>query len=70
MLQYSLFLSLFVDMSIQNNVVGPMPARAGSDPYGALANFDVIKTLGRGHFSIVYSARNRFIGDHVALKKS
>lgn len=57
-------------MSIQNNVVGPMPARAvGADPYGALANFEVSKPLGRGHFSIVYTARNRFNGDNVALKK-
>ena len=57
-------------MSIQSNVLGPMPARAtGADPYGALANFEVQKTLGRGHFSVVYAARNRFNGDHVALKK-
>ncbi len=60
---------LFVDMSIQNNVLGPLPPQVGSDPYGALANFDVIKTLGHGHFSVVYSARNRFNGAYVALKK-
>jgi len=56
-------------MSIQNNVLGPVPAQAGSDPYGSLGNFDVIKTLGHGHFSVVYSARNRFNGVYVALKK-
>ena len=60
---------LFVDMSIQNNVLGPLPPQAGPDPYSALANFDVIKALGQGHFSLVYSARNRFTGTHVALKK-
>ncbi len=61
---------LFVDMSIQNNVLGPLPPQAsGSDPYGALGNFDVIKTLGHGHFSVVYSARNRFTDNYVALKK-
>jgi serine/threonine protein kinase len=60
---------LFVDMSIQNNVLGPLPPQTGSDPYSALANFDVIKTLGHGHFSVVYSARNRFNGVYVALKK-
>ncbi len=56
-------------MSIQDNVLGPLSLQAGSDPYGALENFDVIKTLGHGHFSVVYSARNRFNGDYVALKK-
>jgi len=56
-------------MSIQNNVLGPVPAQAGPDPYGTLGNFDVIKTLGHGHFSVVYSARNRFNGNYVALKK-
>ena len=57
-------------MSIQNNVLGPVPPRqAGSDPYGSLGNYDVIKTLGHGHFSVVYSARNRFNGNYVALKK-
>ncbi len=58
-----------VDMSIQNNVLGPVPPQAGPDPYATLGNFDVIKTLGHGHFSVVYSARNRFNGTYVALKK-
>jgi serine/threonine protein kinase len=56
-------------MSIQNNVLGPVPPQAGPDPYATLGNFDVIKTLGHGHFSVVYSARNRFNGTYVALKK-
>lgn len=56
-------------MSIQNNVLGPLPPQSGSDPYGALKNFDITKTLGNGHFSIVYSARNHFTGFQVALKK-
>ena len=56
-------------MSIQNNVIGPLSAQAGTDPYGALRNFDIIKTLGHGHFSVVFSARNRFNGVYVALKK-
>jgi len=56
-------------MSIQNNVLGPVPPQTGSDPYGALGNYDVMKTLGHGHFSVVYSARNRFSGVYVALKK-
>ena len=56
-------------MSIQNNVVGPLPPQTGSDPYGALANFDMIKPLGHGHFSVVHAARNRYTGVQVALKK-
>lgn len=56
-------------MSVHTNVLGPLPHPTGSDPYGSLKNFDVLKTLGRGHFSVVYSARNRFNGDFVALKK-
>jgi serine/threonine protein kinase len=56
-------------MSIQNNVLGPLPAQSGTDPYGALKHFDVLKTLGHGHFSVVYSARNHFTGVYVALKK-
>jgi serine/threonine protein kinase len=56
-------------MSIQSNVLGPLPFHTGSDPYGALKNYDVLKTLGHGHFSVVYSARNRFNGTYVALKK-
>ena len=39
-------------MSIQNNVLGPLPAQSGTDPYGALKHFDVLKTLGHGHFSV------------------
>ncbi|CAF4565742.1 unnamed protein product [Rotaria socialis] len=60
---------IHLDMSIQNNVLGPLPAQSGSDIYGAFKNFDVLKTLGNGHFSVVYSARNRFTGVYVALKK-
>jgi serine/threonine protein kinase len=56
-------------MSIQNNVIGPFSAQGVSDPYGALANFEVGKVLGHGHFSVVFSARNRFTGVAVALKK-
>jgi serine/threonine protein kinase len=56
-------------MSIQNNVIGPLSAQGISDPYGALRNFEVIKKLGHGHFSVVYSAKNRFNGFNVALKK-
>jgi serine/threonine protein kinase len=56
-------------MSIQNNVLGPLPPQSGSDPYGSLKSFDVLKTLGHGHFSVVYSARNHFSGAYVALKK-
>ena len=56
-------------MSIQNNVVGPVAAQGVSDPYGALRNFEVLKKLGNGHFSVVYSARNRFNKACVALKK-
>lgn len=57
-------------MSIQNNVLGPLPpTQIGSDPYSALRNFDILQTLGHGHFSVVYSARNRFTGVNVALKK-
>ncbi|UJR24901.1 hypothetical protein I4U23_006267 [Adineta vaga] len=60
---------ILIYMSIQSNVLGPLPYSNGSDPYGSLKNFEVLKTLGRGHFSVVYSARNRFNGDYVALKK-
>ena len=60
---------IIIDMSIQNNVLGPVPPQTGSNPYASLASFDVIKTLGHGHFSVVYSARNRFNGIYVALKK-
>jgi serine/threonine protein kinase len=56
-------------MSIQNNVIGPLSAQGVSDPYGALRNFEVTRQLGRGHFSVVYSAKNRFNGVCVALKK-
>ncbi|CAF1279241.1 unnamed protein product [Adineta steineri] len=56
-------------MSIQSNVLGPFPSHTGSDPFGSLKHFEVLKTLGRGHFSVVYSARNRFNGVCVALKK-
>jgi serine/threonine protein kinase len=56
-------------MSIQNNVIGPLSAQGISDPYGAIRNFEVIKKLGHGHFSVVYSAKNRFNGVNVALKK-
>ncbi|CAF3643907.1 unnamed protein product [Rotaria sordida] len=56
-------------MSIQQNVLGPLSAQGVSDPYGALKNFEVIKKLGYGHFSVVYSARNRFNNVYVALKK-
>ncbi|CAF1354169.1 unnamed protein product, partial [Adineta steineri] len=56
-------------MSIQSNVLGPFPSHTGSDPFGSLKHFEVLKTLGRGHFSVVYSARNRFNGLCVALKK-
>ncbi|CAF4936669.1 unnamed protein product [Rotaria sp. Silwood1] len=63
------WLNSLINMSIQTNVLGPVPPQAGSDPYGALKNFDILKTLGNGHFSVVYSARNRFTGVYVALKK-
>lgn len=56
-------------MSIQNNVIGPVSAQGIADPYGALRNFEVFKKLGHGHFSVVYSAKNRFDGNGVALKK-
>ena len=56
-------------MSIQNNVIGPLSAQGVADPYGALRNFEVIKKLGHGHFSVVFSAKNRFNNVCVALKK-
>ena len=56
-------------MSIQSNVLRPIPAQSSADKYGALRNFDVLQTFGHGHFSVVYSARNRFDGLCVALKK-
>ncbi|CAF1111210.1 unnamed protein product [Adineta ricciae] len=56
-------------MSIQNNVVGPVAAQGVSDPYGSLRNFEILKKLGNGHFSVVFSARNRFNKVCVALKK-
>jgi serine/threonine protein kinase len=56
-------------MSIQNNVIGPLSAQGVSDPYRALRNFEVTKKLGHGHFSVVFSAKNRFNGVCVALKK-
>ena len=56
-------------MSIPSNVLRPQPAQTSADPYGALRNYDVIQTLGHGHFSVVYSARNRYNGVCVALKK-
>ena len=56
-------------MSIQNNVVGPVAAQQTADPYGALRNFEVLKKLGHGHFSVVYSAKNRYNGMNVALKR-
>ena len=37
--------------------------------YGSLRNFDIIHRIGKGQFSVVYSARNRFTGQSVALKK-
>ena len=56
-------------MSIQHNVVGPLSAEGLSNPYGALKNFEIIRKLGHGHFSVVFSARNRFNNVYVALKK-
>ncbi|CAF1299072.1 unnamed protein product [Rotaria magnacalcarata] len=56
-------------MSIQQNVIGPVSAHSISTSYGALKNFEVIKYLGKGHFSTVFSARNRFTNSYVALKK-
>ncbi|CAF3452011.1 unnamed protein product [Rotaria sp. Silwood1] len=56
-------------MSIQHNVIGPLSAQGVSNPYGALKNFEIIKKLGSGHFSVVFSARNRFNNAYVALKK-
>lgn len=56
-------------MSIQNNVVGPVAAQQTSDPYGAIKNFEIVKKLGHGHFSVVFSAKNRYNGMSVALKK-
>ncbi len=56
-------------MSIQNNVIGPLSAQGVADPFGSLRNFDILKKLGHGHFSVVFSARNRFNGVCVALKK-
>ncbi|CAF1203251.1 unnamed protein product [Adineta steineri] len=56
-------------MSIQNNVIGPFSAQGVSDPYGALRNFQIMKKLGHGHFSVVFSAKNRFDNVCVALKK-
>ena len=56
-------------MSIQSNVLRPLPAQSSADPYGALKHFDVLQKLGDGHFSVVYAARNRFNGVSVALKK-
>ena len=35
--------SLFLDMSIQNNVVGPVAAQGVSDPYGSLRNFEILE---------------------------
>ena len=60
---------VFLDMSIQNNVVGPVSAHGVSDPYGALRNFEIIRKLGHGHFSVVFSAKNRINNVSVALKK-
>lgn len=56
-------------MDIQSNYIGPFPAAQTTDPYGSLKNFDTFKYLGKGHFSTVYSARNRFTNCRVALKK-
>lgn len=56
-------------MSIQDNVVGPVSAQHLQNPYGTLRNFEIIKKLGHGHFSVVFSARNRCNGANVALKK-
>jgi serine/threonine protein kinase len=56
-------------MSIRNNVLGPLPPQTASDPYGTLKHFEILKTLGHGHFSVVHSARNLFTGVYVALKK-
>lgn len=56
-------------MSIQNNVIGPVSAQQLADPYGSLRNFNIVKKLGHGHFSVVYSAQNRCDGRFVALKK-
>lgn len=61
--------SFFEDMSIQDNVVGPVPAQNLTQSFGALRNFEVSRQLGQGHFSVVYSARNRYNGVNVALKK-
>ncbi|CAF1617852.1 unnamed protein product, partial [Didymodactylos carnosus] len=56
-------------MSIQQNVIGPITAHGVANPYSCLRNFEVVNTVGRGHFSIVYFGRNRINGIHVALKK-
>ena len=56
-------------MSIQDNVVGPVSAQNLTNPFGSIRNFEVLKKLGQGHFSVVYSARNRYNGVNVALKK-
>jgi len=56
-------------MSIQNNVIGPLSAQGIADPYGAIRNFEIIKKLGHGHFSVVFSAKNRYTNLCVALKK-
>ena len=56
-------------MSIQSNVLDPVSAQQLADPYGSLRNFNITKKLGHGHFSVVYSAKNRCDGRSVALKK-
>ena len=56
-------------MNIENNVVDSTSAEAELKPWGSLKHYDILKTLGHGHFSVVYSARNRFHGVDVALKK-
>lgn len=56
-------------MNIPHNVVGPVSAQGVSNPYGTLTNFEILKRLGNGHFSVVFSARNRYTNHIVALKK-
>jgi serine/threonine protein kinase len=60
---------LVEDMNMQSHVIDPLSAQPPDNPYCSLKNFDIVKKLGNGHFSVVFAARNRSNNHCVALKK-
>lgn len=63
------FFDCFSDMSAHSGQMNKVDEQQIRTFYGSLKNFDIIHYLGKGQFSVVYSARNRFTNQLVALKR-